>query len=186
MNYMVNKTVGRLGKKEKQRKDHSNSSFMSPYSTSQLETRILNATLISKVMNSKFGRYGRSSASFLFEEQSARTEPKTREYVLNKKQVDIDSRNRGGEYASFMKEIVKKAKSRNVVLPVLQITAIVPEEFAIESRLIRENLCQFVQNLKIRFHIDLVPLRTFQMLSFKLVKLMEGEKLAIILRRRFN
>ncbi|KAA0035712.1 scarecrow-like protein 15 [Cucumis melo var. makuwa] len=47
----------------------------------------------------------------------------------------------GGQYASFMKEIVEKAKSRNVVPPVLRLTAIVPEEFAIESRLIRENLC---------------------------------------------
>ncbi|CAK9324238.1 unnamed protein product [Citrullus colocynthis] len=87
----------------------------------------------------------------------------------------------GGQYASFMKEIVDKAESRNVVPPVLQITAIVPEEFAIESRLIRENLCQFAQDLKIRFHIDLVPLRTFQMLSFKSVKFMEGEKAAVLL-----
>ena len=66
-----------------------------------------------------------------------------------------------GLYASFMKEIVEKVKSRNVIPPVLRITAIVPEEFAIESRLIRENLRQFAQDLKIRFHIDLVPLRTF-------------------------
>lgn len=87
----------------------------------------------------------------------------------------------GGQYASFMKEIVDKAESRNVVPPVLRITAIVPEEFAIESRLIRENLCQFAQDLKIRFHIDLVPLRTFQTLSFKSVKFMEGEKAAILL-----
>ncbi|KGN53268.1 scarecrow-like protein 15 [Cucumis sativus] len=85
----------------------------------------------------------------------------------------------GGQYASFMKEIVEKAESRNVVL--LRITAVVPEEFAIESRLIRENLCQFAQDLKIRFHIDLVPLRTFQTLSFKSVKFMEGEKSAILL-----
>ncbi|KAA0037794.1 scarecrow-like protein 15 [Cucumis melo var. makuwa] len=67
------------------------------------------------------------------------------------------SRNKGGEYASFMKEIVEKAESRNFVPSTLWITAIVPEEFAIKSRLIRENLCQFA-DLKIQFHIDLVPL----------------------------
>ncbi|XP_038877289.1 scarecrow-like protein 15 [Benincasa hispida] len=87
----------------------------------------------------------------------------------------------GGQYASFMKEIAEKAESKNIVPPVLRITAVVPEEFAIESRLIRENLCQFAQDLKIRFHIDLVPLRTFQTLSFKSVKFMEGEKAAVLL-----
>lgn len=87
----------------------------------------------------------------------------------------------GGQYASFMKEIAEKAESRKMIPPVLRITAVVPEEFAIESRLIRENLCQFAQDLKIRFHIDLVPLRTFETLSFKSVKFMEGEKAAILL-----
>ncbi|KGN53267.1 scarecrow-like protein 15 [Cucumis sativus] len=87
----------------------------------------------------------------------------------------------GGQYASFMKEIAEKAESKNIAPPVLRITAVVPEEFAIESRLIRENLFQFAQDLKIRFHIDLVPLRTFQTLSFKSVKFMEGEKTAILL-----
>ena len=58
------------------------------------------------------------------------------------------SRNRGGEYASLLgsthlswRRSSKKAKSRNVVPPVLRITTIVSEEFAIESGLIKENLC---------------------------------------------
>lgn len=80
-----------------------------------------------------------------------------------------------------MKEIAEKAESRKIVPPVLRITALVPEEFAIESKLIRENLCQFAQDLKIRFHIDLVPMATFQTMSFKSVKFMEGEKAAILL-----
>ncbi|XP_022985021.1 scarecrow-like protein 15 [Cucurbita maxima] len=87
----------------------------------------------------------------------------------------------GGQYASFMKEIADKAESRNVVPPVIRITAVVFEEFAVESRLTRENLCQFAQDLKLRFHIDLVPLQTFKTLSFKSVKFMEGEKVAILL-----
>lgn len=45
----------------------------------------------------------------------------------------------GIQYASLMKEIAEKA----VVPPLLHITAVVPEECAAESRLIRENLDQF-------------------------------------------
>ncbi|KAF3439050.1 hypothetical protein FNV43_RR17325 [Rhamnella rubrinervis] len=87
----------------------------------------------------------------------------------------------GGQYASFMKELSEKADALRVNPPVLRITAIVPEEYVVESRLIRENLSQFAQELKIRFQIEFVSIRTFEMLSFKAVKFMDGEKTAVLL-----
>ncbi|KAK9265724.1 hypothetical protein L1049_025318 [Liquidambar formosana] len=85
----------------------------------------------------------------------------------------------GGQYASFMKEIADKAEACKVNPSVLRVTAVVPEEYVIESRLIRENLCQFAEELKIGFHIELVSIRTFEVLSFKAIKFMEGEKTAV-------
>ncbi|KAL5557250.1 hypothetical protein UlMin_039486 [Ulmus minor] len=87
----------------------------------------------------------------------------------------------GNQYASLMKEFAEKADAVRLNPPVLRITAVVPEEYEIETRLIRESLSQFAQELKIRFQIDFVPIRTFEMLSFKSVKFMEGEKMAILL-----
>lgn len=89
----------------------------------------------------------------------------------------------GGQYASFMKEISDRSaepcKANNP--PFLRVTAIVPEEYAIESRLIKENLSQFAQELKIRLQVDFVLFRTFEVISFKAIKFMEGEKTALVL-----
>ncbi|KAM6564546.1 hypothetical protein CsatB_024544 [Cannabis sativa] len=85
-----------------------------------------------------------------------------------------------GHYASLMKELAEKSESLRVNAPVLRVTAVVPEEYAVESRLIRENLTQFSQDLKIRFQIDFVLVRVFEALSFKAVNFREGEKIAVI------
>lgn len=87
----------------------------------------------------------------------------------------------GGQYASLMKELAEKSESLRLNPPVVRITAIVPEEYAVESRLIRENLSQFAQDLKIRFQIEFVLFRTFEVLSFKAIKFIEGEKTAVLL-----
>ncbi|XP_071735265.1 scarecrow-like protein 15 [Rutidosis leptorrhynchoides] len=87
----------------------------------------------------------------------------------------------GGHLASFMKEIAEKSESRKVHSPAVRITAIVPEEYEMESKLIRENLWQFARNLKLRFDIEFVSTRTFEYLSFKSIKFMEGEKTAVLL-----
>ncbi|GAB2283113.1 hypothetical protein Dimus_017643 [Dionaea muscipula] len=88
----------------------------------------------------------------------------------------------GGHWASLMREIVDKAdggchgKSNSIVL---RITAVVPEEFGVEGRLVRENLVQFARELNINFHIEYVLIRSFQILSFKSIKFIQGEKLAV-------
>ncbi|KAL6513010.1 hypothetical protein OROHE_019800 [Orobanche hederae] len=89
----------------------------------------------------------------------------------------------GGHWASFMKELADRAASRNLTAPsqALRISALVPEEYAAESGLIRENLALFARELNIRFEIDFVLIRTFEYLSFKAFKFMEGEKVAVIL-----
>ncbi|RVW71985.1 hypothetical protein VitviT2T_005483 [Vitis vinifera] len=85
----------------------------------------------------------------------------------------------GGQYASFMKEIADRSEACKVNPPVLRITAVVPEEYAVESRLIKENLFQFAQELKIEFRIEFVLIPTFEVLSFKAVKFIDGEKTAV-------
>ncbi|XP_022870605.1 scarecrow-like protein 15 [Olea europaea var. sylvestris] len=87
----------------------------------------------------------------------------------------------GGQWASFMKELASKADSRKMTPPVLRITAIVPEEYATESRLITENLTQFARELNIKFDIDFVSIRSFGYLSFRAIKFMDGEKIAVLL-----
>lgn len=92
----------------------------------------------------------------------------------------------GGQYASFMKEISERAESckgsnNNIPSVFLRITAIVPEEYALESKLIKENLSQFAQELKIKLQVDLIHLRIFESLSFKAIKFMNGEKTAFLL-----
>lgn len=87
----------------------------------------------------------------------------------------------GGHWASFLKELADKAECRKVNPPVLRITAVVGEEYAMESKLIRENLAQFARELNIGFEIDFVLIRTFEFLSFKSIKFMEGEKIAVLL-----
>ncbi|CAI9110728.1 OLC1v1010802C1 [Oldenlandia corymbosa var. corymbosa] len=87
----------------------------------------------------------------------------------------------GGHWASFLKELADKADSRKMGAPVLRLTAVVTEEYAMESKLIRENLLQFARELNIGFTIDFVLMRTFEFLSFKSIKFMEDEKIAILL-----
>ncbi|XVF15721.1 hypothetical protein REPUB_Repub09cG0180000 [Reevesia pubescens] len=84
----------------------------------------------------------------------------------------------GGQYASLMREIAEK-NDRSCKF--IRITAVVPEEYAIETRLIKDNLFQFAQDLKLRFQIEFVLVRTFEMLSFKAFKFIDGEKTAVLL-----
>ncbi|XVF17857.1 hypothetical protein REPUB_Repub10bG0161100 [Reevesia pubescens] len=84
----------------------------------------------------------------------------------------------GGQYASLMREIAEK---NDHFCKFIRITAVVPEEYAIETRLIKDNLFQFAQDLKLRFQIEFVLIRTFEMLSFKAFKFLDGEKTAILL-----
>ncbi|KAH7520063.1 hypothetical protein FEM48_Zijuj08G0104100 [Ziziphus jujuba var. spinosa] len=87
----------------------------------------------------------------------------------------------GGQHASFMKELAEKAVALRVNPPVLRITAVVAEEYVTESRLITENLTQFAQELKIRFQIEFVSIHSFEMLSLKAIKFIDGEKTAVLL-----
>ncbi|KVI00173.1 scarecrow-like protein 15 [Cynara cardunculus var. scolymus] len=87
----------------------------------------------------------------------------------------------GGQWASFLKAIAEKAEARRITSPVVRITAVVPEEYESESRLIRENLHQFSCDLKLRFEIDFISIRAFEILSFKAIKFMSGEKTAVLL-----
>ncbi|KAL8246924.1 hypothetical protein R6Q59_008140 [Mikania micrantha] len=87
----------------------------------------------------------------------------------------------GGHWASFMKAIVEKAETRNVHSPPVRITAVVPEEYEIETKLIGDNLRQFAYGLKLRFDIEFISFRTFNNLSFKAIKFMNGEKTAVLL-----
>ncbi|XWS33734.1 hypothetical protein CRYUN_Cryun22dG0108900 [Craigia yunnanensis] len=84
----------------------------------------------------------------------------------------------GGQYASLMREMAEK---NDHSCKFIRITAVVPEEYAIETRLIKDNLFQFAQDLKLRFQIEFVLLRTFEMLSFKAFKFIDEEKTAILL-----
>ncbi|KAE9606720.1 hypothetical protein Lal_00025862 [Lupinus albus] len=88
----------------------------------------------------------------------------------------------GIQYASLMMEIAEKLDSSKLNSPpMLRITAVVPEEYAVESQLIRENLSQFAHELRIRLQVDFVLLRTFETLSFKAVKFVDGERAAVLL-----
>ncbi|KAK1433268.1 hypothetical protein QVD17_10177 [Tagetes erecta] len=87
----------------------------------------------------------------------------------------------GGQWASFLKAVAEKAERRKVNSPAVRITAVVPEQYEPESRLIRDNLHQFSNDLKLRFEIDFVSIRAFEIVSFKAIKFMNGEKTAVVL-----
>lgn len=87
----------------------------------------------------------------------------------------------GGQWASFLKAVAEKAEARKANSPAVRITAVVPEEYEAESRLIRDNLHQFSSDLKLRFDIDFISIRAFEYLSFKSIKFVSGEKTAILL-----
>ncbi|KDP31796.1 hypothetical protein JCGZ_12257 [Jatropha curcas] len=91
----------------------------------------------------------------------------------------------GCQYASFMRELFEKADSCKLTSPVLRITAIVTEDCAIETQLIKQCLSQYAIELKIRFQIEFVLFRTFEMVSFKSIKFIDGEKTAILLSPAF-
>jgi hypothetical protein len=57
-----------------------------------------------------------------------------------------------------------------------RVTVVVPEEYVVESRLIKEKLSQFAQELKIGLQVDFVPFRTFEALSFKAVKFIDDRR----------
>ncbi|EYU44670.1 hypothetical protein ABFS82_08G074100 [Erythranthe guttata] len=84
----------------------------------------------------------------------------------------------GGHWASFMKDLASRATPP----PALRISAVVCEQYGVESRLIRESLVQFSRELNIdRFVIDFISVRTFEYLSFRSIKFTDGEKVAVLL-----
>ncbi|XP_052477597.1 scarecrow-like protein 15 [Gossypium raimondii] len=84
----------------------------------------------------------------------------------------------GGQYASLMREMAERNDhSRKFI----RITAVVPEEYSFETRLIEDNLNQFAQALRLRFQIEFVLLPTFETMSFKAFKFINGENTAILL-----
>ncbi|KAI7750519.1 hypothetical protein M8C21_012367 [Ambrosia artemisiifolia] len=87
----------------------------------------------------------------------------------------------GSHLASFMKEVAEKADVSKLHSPAVRITAVVPEEYDIESKLIRDNLWQFARGLKLRFDLEFVSFQTFGYLSFKSIKFIDGEKTAVLL-----
>ncbi|ESQ50589.1 hypothetical protein EUTSA_v10023133mg [Eutrema salsugineum] len=93
----------------------------------------------------------------------------------------------GGQYASLMREIAEKSSINGGFL---RVTAVVSEESAVETRLVKENLAQFAADLKIRFQIEFVLMRTFEMLSFKAIRFVEGERTVVlfspVIFRRLN
>ncbi|KAI4387307.1 hypothetical protein MLD38_005149 [Melastoma candidum] len=64
-------------------------------------------------------------------------------------------------------------------MPFVRVTAVVIEEYVVETRLIKENLTHFANEVKVRLSIDFVLLQTFEMTSFKAIKFMDSEVIAI-------
>ncbi|CAN8328122.1 unnamed protein product [Cochlearia groenlandica] len=83
----------------------------------------------------------------------------------------------GGQYASLMREFAEKSVSGGF----LRVTAVVAEECAVETRLVKENLTQFAAEMKIRFQIEFVLMKTFEMLSFKAIRFVEGERTVVLI-----
>ncbi|KAI8015165.1 Scarecrow-like protein 15 [Camellia lanceoleosa] len=75
----------------------------------------------------------------------------------------------GNQWASFIKELANRAKFRKSNTLIIRATAVVDEEYGVESRLIRDNPNQFAQELEIGFKIEFVQIRTFKFLSFKAI-----------------
>ncbi|MFS7973335.1 putative transcription factor GRAS family [Helianthus anomalus] len=100
--------------------------------------------------------------------------------AMNVHVIDFDI-GLGGQWSSFLKTVAEKAEARKVNPPAVRITAVVPEEYEPESRLIRDNLHQFATDLKLRFEIEFVSIRVFEYLMFKSIRLINGEKTAVVL-----
>lgn len=87
----------------------------------------------------------------------------------------------GGQWASFMREVSERAHFRKTNSPVLRISAVVSEDYTVESRLVRDNLNQFALELQLACEIEFVSVQTFEYLSFKAINFMEGEKTVVLL-----
>ncbi|EPS73060.1 hypothetical protein M569_01698, partial [Genlisea aurea] len=88
----------------------------------------------------------------------------------------------GGHWPAFIKEMAEKANSEKNAPPLIRISAVVAEEYAAESNLVRQNLTQFAGDLNVRLEIDFVSVRSFEYQSFKAIKFTGGgEKLAVLL-----
>lgn len=84
----------------------------------------------------------------------------------------------GGQYASLLREIADRSASskQSRVSISIRITAIVQDEFEKESTLVSDNLHHFAHDLQIRFRIDFVSLRSFEMLSEKSIDFTDDER----------
>ncbi|GER42582.1 scarecrow transcription factor family protein [Striga asiatica] len=83
----------------------------------------------------------------------------------------------GAHWASFMKEVAELIPNSARV----KVSAIVPDEYVNEPRLIQDNLTQFARELGIRFEIEFVPIGTFEYLSLKAIdKLFDGERVVVL------
>ncbi|CAA0839580.1 Scarecrow-like protein 15 [Striga hermonthica] len=86
----------------------------------------------------------------------------------------------GAHWASFMKEVAERPGSGRATR--VRVSAVVPDEYVNEPRLIRDNLTQFARELSIRFEIEFVSIGTFEYLSLKAVnKVADGERVAVLL-----
>ncbi|KFK30292.1 hypothetical protein AALP_AA7G242600 [Arabis alpina] len=83
----------------------------------------------------------------------------------------------GGQYASLMREIAEKSVTGGF----LRVTAVVTEDSAVETRLVKENLTQFAAEMKIRFQFEFVLMKTFEMLSFKSIRFVDGERTIVLI-----
>ncbi|CAF2032604.1 HVA22-like protein k [Brassica napus] len=83
----------------------------------------------------------------------------------------------GGQYASLMREIAEKSANGGF----LRVTAVVAEDCAVETRLVKENLTQFAAEMKIRFQIEFVLMKTFEILSFKAIRFVDGERTVVLI-----
>ncbi|XP_010489558.1 PREDICTED: scarecrow-like protein 15 [Camelina sativa] len=93
----------------------------------------------------------------------------------------------GAQYASLMREIAEKSVSG---IRFLRVTAVVTEDSAVETRLVKENLAQFAADLEIQFQIEFVLMRTFEVLSLKSIRFVDGERTVVLISpvilRRLN
>ncbi|XP_043711789.1 scarecrow-like protein 15 [Telopea speciosissima] len=85
----------------------------------------------------------------------------------------------GLQWASFMQELANRSKDYDLPLSALRVTAVIPEESLIEAQLIKDNLCQFADELGIHFQIAFVSVRSFEASMFNAIRFIEGETIAI-------
>ncbi|RHN54167.1 putative transcription factor GRAS family [Medicago truncatula] len=98
-----------------------------------------------------------------------------------------------GSFRTFWVQFKRRhdiASSKIASPLILRITAIFHEDYALESTIVHENLTQFGREQGIQIQVEFVLLQTFEILSFKAVKFLDGEKTAVLLSpeifRRFG